>query len=354
MKKPRKLRSRKAGMAPGSLVHIGEIKTERPSLSLIDFGPDGLDEMRLPDAAALRAHRRRHGVLWVNMYGVHAAETLRAIGEQFALHPLVMEDILNTDQRQKVDAYPDYLYLVLHRYQMSNGGHELVQDQISLIVGHDFVLSFQERSSSIFEPVRQRLRADRGLLRRSGTDMLAYSLIDSVVDSYFAIVEQFNERAEALEEQVIAKATPAALEGIHQLKRGVSHLRRNLYPLREVLATLNRDAGDFFRPEVELYLRDVYDHTIHILESLEDLRDLATGLLDVYLSTVSHRLNLEVRTLTVVTTVFMPAALIAGIFGMNFHQMPWLESPEGFNYSLGLMAAVAVVMLLLFWRRRSN
>lgn len=353
MKEPRKLRSAKAGMAPGSLVHIGEVKTGRASLSLIDYGPDGFEERPLAGAGELQGMARPERVLWLNMYGVHAADTLRAVGDAFGLHPLVLEDILNTDQRQKVDAYPGYLYLVLHRYELAAASHDLVQEQISLIVGRDFILSFQERSSSIFEPVRQRLRADRGGLRRGGTDMLAYSLIDSVVDSYFAIVEQLNERAELLEEQVLGKPTPVVLEGIHQMKRCVSRLRRNLYPLREVLVTLNRDAGDFFRSEVEIYLRDVHDHIIHILESLDDLRDLTTGLLDVYLSTVSHRLNLEVRTLTVVTTLFMPAALIAGIFGMNFRLMPWLDSPDGFINSLGLMAAVALAMLLVFWRRRS-
>lgn len=353
MRKPKKLRSRKAGLPPGSLVHIGEIKTERPSLSALDFGPDAMAEVALPDTDALRNYTRKHAVLWVNVYGVHDAAVLGEIGDIFGLHPLVVEDILNTDQRQKADVYKDYLYLVLHRYEFAGNGKDLAQDQISLIVGRDFVLSFQERQSKTFEPVRQRLRADRGSLRRGGVDTLVYSLLDAVVDTYFGIVERLNESAEGLEETILGHPKPSVLEDIHQLKRRLSHLRRNLHPLREVLICLQRDAGDFFRPEIQLYLRDVHDHTIHILESLEDLRDLATGLLDVYLSTVSQRVNLEVRTLTVVATVFMPASLIAGVFGMNFKLMPWLDLDTGFAYSLGLMAAVAFLMLLLFWRRRS-
>lgn len=352
MRKPRKLRSRKAGLPPGSLVHIGEIKTERPILSAFDFGPDALTELGLADTDALRNYTRRHALLWVNVYGIHDAGVLGEIGDIFGLHPLVVEDILNTAQRQKLDIYKDYLYLVLHRYEFVGNGQDLAQDQISLVIGRDFVLSFQERRSKLFEPVRQRLRADRGSLRRGDVDTLVYSLLDAMVDSYFGIVERLNETAEELEELILGRPSPSVLEGIHHFKRQLSQLRRNLHPLREVLTSLQRDAGDFFRPEIQVYLRDVHDHALHILESLEDMRDLATGLLDVYLSTVSQRVNLEVRTLTVVATLFMPASLIAGIFGMNFKLMPWLDLDRGFAYSLGLMAAVALVMLLLFWRRR--
>lgn len=352
MSKPRKLRSRKAGLPPGTLVHIGEKKTSHAAFSLIDFDERGLHESSVRDAAALSELPRLHGTRWANVYGASAPSDLAAIGTAFALHPLVQEDILNTAQRQKLDSYEDYLYLVLHRYELKADSLELTQDQISLVIGRDYVLTFQERPSQTFEPIRQRLRSGQGILRKGGVDMLAYSLIDTVVDNYFGVIEHLNDYAEALEDKILGHPGPATLEGIHQLKRCVSQLRRNLHPLREVLGSLHRDAGDFFRPDIQLYIRDVYDHTVHILESLEDLRDLATGLLDVYLSTVSHRVNLEVRALTVVATIFMPATLIAGIFGMNFKVMPWLEAPDGFFYALGLMGTIATVMLLLFWRRR--
>lgn len=355
MKQPRKRRSQKAGLPPGSLVHIGEVRTQQPSLSIMDYGAGGCVEAELPDVDALRLHHRQHEVLWVNVYGVHDPAMLGEIGRIFDLHPLVVEDILNTDQRQKVESYGTYLYLVLHRYRFNGGGQgrQLAQDQISVVIGRDFVLTFQECQAETFETVRERVRTDRGGLRRGGVDTLGYSLLDAMVDSYFGIVEELNDRADGLEDQILAGARSASLQGIHELKRCLSRLRRNLYPLREVLGSLHRDVGDFFRPEVQLYLRDVYDHTVHILESIEDLRDLTTGLLDVYLTTVSHRVNLEVRALTVVATVFLPASLIAGIFGMNFKDMPWLELPQGFYYALGLMALVAGGMLLLFWRRRS-
>lgn len=353
MSRPRKLRSRKAGLPPGSLIHIGEPKVEVPSFSLIDFDADGLSESSALALDALPAQPPERNKRWFNAYGTRNPADLGMIGKQFGLHPLVLEDILNTTQRQKVDNYPDYLFLILHRYELQSGGLALTQDQIALVIGHDHLLSFQERPSQTFEPIRQRLRNAHSPLRAGGIDTLAYSLIDAVVDSYFAIIEQLNEHAESLEAEILGRPASGALEGIHQFKRCVSQLRRNLHPLRELLGTLHRDGGTFFRPEIQIYLRDVHDHTVHILESLEDLRDLATGLLDVYLSTVSHRVNLEVRTLTVVATIFMPATLIAGVFGMNFREMPWIAEAEGFGYALGLMLIVALAMLLAFWRRRA-
>ncbi|MBF1164488.1 MAG: magnesium/cobalt transporter CorA [Dechloromonas agitata] len=352
MNKPRKLRSKKAGLPPGTLVHIGEVKTSQPAFSVIDYDERGLQELQLPSPEAFSTQPRQFATRWANVYGAHSPSDLATIGKIFALHPLAQEDILNNAQRQKLDAYEDNLYVVLHRYELTAGSLELGQDQISLVIGRDYILTFQERPSKTFEPIRQRLRANHSSLRRGGVDMLAYSLIDTVVDSYFGVIEQLNDYAEALESRILGQPGAEALEGIHQLKRCVSQLRRNLHPLREVLGTLHRDAGDFFRADIQLYIRDVYDHTVHILESLEDLRDLATGLLDVYLSTISHKVNLEVRTLTVVTTIFMPATLIAGIFGMNFREMPWLANPDGFSYAIELIGIIAVVMLLLFWRRR--
>lgn len=348
----KKLRSQKSGLPPGALIHIGEIKTPRPALSLIDFSPDAFSEHELPDIAALDAIPRTPGVRWLNVHGVHDTALLSAIGERFGLHPLVIEDVLNTDQRPKVDDFDDYLFIITHLYGIGNNRGDVTTDQISLVVGRDFVLTFQERPSGTFAPVRQRLRAEKGQLRRAGSDYLAYSLLDAIVDSYFGVIERFAERAEALEEDILVKPQSATLQGIHSLKREVMRLRRTLWPLRETLNTLYRGQADFFHPETLLYLRDVYDHSVHVLESLEDLRDLLTGLLDVYLTTVSNRVNLEVRKLTVVATVFMPATLIAGVFGMNFHFMPWLEQPAGFWLALSLMGGVATLMTVVFWYRR--
>jgi magnesium transporter len=347
-----KLRSRKAGLPPGALVHLGEIKTEAPTISLIDFSADDFSEHELRDLAALDALPRSTGVRWLNIHGLHDAGLLSGIGERFSLHPLVIEDILNTDQRPKVDDYEAYLFIVVQLYDAAREHSDVATDQISLVIGRDFVLTFQERPSGTFAPIRQRLRAEKSPLRRVGSDYLTYSMLDAIVDSYFSVIERFSERAEALEEEILGKPQSTTLQRIHELKRQVMQLRRTLWPLRETLNSLYHGQAHFFSPDTLLYLRDVYDHTVHVLESLEDQRDLLTGLLDIYLTTVSNRVNIEVRRLTVVATLFMPATLIAGVFGMNFHNMPWLDDPEGFSQTLWLMASVALTMTLIFWYRR--
>jgi len=348
------LRSQKAGLAPGALVHLGEVKTPATTLALLEFDPDGVYAQDLHGLAQVEALERRPGcVLWLNVYGLQDPALMAAIGQRFGLHPLVLEDILNTDQRPKVDDYGDYLYLVARLFDYHPRNHHLGSDQVSLIVGKDFVLTFQERPSGTFSSLRERLRANRNQVRRLGADYLAYSLLDALVDSYFSLVEQMGDHAEVLETSLInRRPRPGVLQSIHRHKRQVTSLRRAIWPLREVLNVLLRSHDGFFRADTVLYLRDVYDHTVHLIESLEDLRDLLTGLLDIYLSAVSNRVNLEVRALTVVATIFMPATLIAGVFGMNFHVMPWLENPEGFWFAMGLMGLIAVVMLAAFWRRR--
>jgi magnesium transporter len=352
MPRQKKLRSSKAGLPPGALVHIGEVKTARSSLTLAAYGKEGLVEYELPDLAALDTGVPDFPVRWLNVYGLHDAALLSAIGKRFNLHPLVLEDILNTDQRPKVDAYDDYLYVVAQVYDASRLRRDLATDQISFIIGHDFVLTFQERRTGTFEPIRQRLRAEKSPIRKEGCDYLAYALLDTVVDGYFSIIERLGDQCEELEEEILGTPKRGALQKAHALKRELSHLRRSIWPLREVMSSLQRNHAEFFGTETRLYLRDIYDHTVHLLEQLEDLRDLLTGLLDIYLSTVSNRVNMEVRALTVVTTMFMPAALVTGIFGMNFRSMPLLDSPDGFWMALTAMGCVALLMLALFWRRR--
>lgn len=348
----KKLRSQKSGLPPGALVHIGEIRTQAPLLSLIEFNTVGCKEENLNSLEALDHPAFENGVRWLNMYGLHDAALLGEVAQHFALHPLVGEDILNTNQRAKIEDYEDYLFIVVHLYDVSRQRDDLSIDQISLVIGHDFLLTFQERPSGTFAPIRQRLKSEKNPLRRQGCDYLAYSLLDAIVDSYFGVIERLTERAEELEETILKHPKSSTLQDIHALKMLVMQLRRTLWPLRETLNTLLRGQNQYFKPETQVYLRDVYDHTVHVLESLDDLRELLTGLLDVYLSTLSNRVNMEVRRLTVITTVFMPATLIAGIFGMNFHVMPWLDNPDGFWLAVGLMSAVALSMTVIFWIRR--
>ncbi|MGB0128935.1 MAG: magnesium/cobalt transporter CorA [Rhodocyclaceae bacterium] len=343
---------RKTGLPPGSLVHIGEIKTARPEISLIEFDAEELLESKFQSIAESRQYQPTKSTLWLNVHGLHEPEVLSEIGRRFHLHPLVLEDILHTEQRPKVDDYGDYLYLVAHSFTYDAETMRVSSDQISIVVSANAVLTFQERPSGCFDPVRERLRSGKGLIRKLGADYLAYSLLDVIVDRYFLVLDQISERVENVEDELVERMNPEFLHLIHHLKRETLLLRRGVWPLREVLGSLQRGDARFFLPETRIYLRDVYDHTVHIVESLDSIRDLIAGLLDIYLSTVSNRVNLEVRVLTVITTLFMPASLIAGIFGMNFHTMPWLDLGDGFFLALGLMAVVAMVMAAVFWRRR--
>ncbi|MCC6879160.1 MAG: magnesium/cobalt transporter CorA [Rhodocyclaceae bacterium] len=352
MKKTRKLRSQKTGLAPGALVHVGERRTAQTDIALFEYDAAALRETRFASLAASREHVRGPVTLWLNVHGLHEPEVMAEIGRRFGLHPLVLEDILNTDQRPKVDDYGDYLYLVARIFEYDAASGTVGSDQVSIVLGADFVLTFQERPTGTFDPLRERLRADKGQVRKLGADYLAYSLLDTVVDRYFSVLEQLTERTEALEDRLLEKATPALLKEIHEIKRESLVMRRAVWPLREVINLLTRADQRFFKAETQPYLRDIYDHTVHVIESLEGIRDLIAGMLDIYLSSVSNRVNLEVRILTVIATLFMPAALIAGIFGMNFRSMPLIADSDGFLVALGMMATIAAIMVTVFWRRR--
>ncbi len=342
-----KQRSIKSGMPPGSLVHVGERKLDRAAVSVIDYGPDELRERATLDAldgAPLP-------VRWINVHGLHEAELLAGIGRRFNLHPLVLEDILNTDQRPKVDDYGSYLYIVARFFHYDPDTMRSSSEQVSLVLGDGFVLTFQERPTGSFDPVRERLRQDRGRIRQFGVDYLAHALLDIMVDRYFTVLEQIGEHTEQVEDQLMQAATPDVLQTLHQLKRETLALRRAVWPLREVINTLTRDTR-FFKPGTQPYLRDIYDHTVHVIESLEAIRDVLAGMLDIYLSSISNRVNQEVRVLTVIALIFMPATLISGIFGMNFRSMPLLDAPYGFLLALGMMATIATTFAVVFWRRR--
>jgi len=352
MKKNRRNRSKKVGMMPGALVHMGEAKLKHAQLSLFRYDEASIHEQNELDLSGFDLQAPENGVLWLNVHGLHDTVLMTEIGRAFNLHPLVLEDILNTDQRPKLDSYDGYLFFVTRFFHYDQTAVAISSEQVSLILGHNFVLTFQERPTGSFDPIRERLRADKGHIRKAGADYLAYALLDVIVDRYFVVLEQISDDCETLEEELLRKPGSHMLQSIHKLKRETMELRRAVWPLREVINALIRNESNFFQSGTLLYLRDVYDHTVHFIESLESLRDLLAGMLDVYLSSISNRVNMELRALTVVAMLFMPATLIAGIFGMNFKVMPWLADADGFWFAMGLMAAIAIVMGLIFWRRQ--
>lgn len=349
-----KKRSAKAGLPPGTLVHIGEKKTAASHVILMDYDESGVREFEATTAELPDKIKLARGITWVNLNGLGDTGMMEQIGACFNLHPLVLEDIFNTEQRSKLEDYGDYLYVVLKTFGYENHGSEerLSSDQISLVVGKNFVLSILETNGFQFGAVRERLRSGKGQIRKAGADFLMYSLIDAIVDSYFIILERLDEKTEALETELISNPLPGTLHAIYRLKRENVFLRRSLWPLREVINSLQRGDSSLMSRNTLLYLRDVYDHTIHIIESVESLRDLTSGMLDIYVSSISYRISAVMKVLTVITTIFMPLTLIAGLYGMNFKHLPGLDWDWGFFTVLGIMLAISGGMLALFRRKK--
>lgn len=357
-KKSKKHLSKKVGLAPGSLVYVGDadLAIEQPVVTVITYNASEIKErvLTLNTLNTLKVSdlKMPDQKLWLNVHGVHDVAVIKHIGELFSIHPLVLEDIVNTEQRPKIDEFNDYLFLEARSFVYDKANLAIGSEQISFVLGRDFLLTFQERSSGIFEPVRNRMRVENAQIRTLGLDYLAYALLDSVVDRYFNVLEEVSETSEQLEEVLLTRPSNAELHSIHQLKRASIELRRAVWPLREVINQLTHNDNDFFKPATMPYLRDVYDHTVNFIESLESIRDSLSSMMDIYMASVSQRVNLELRALTVVAMLFMPATLIAGIFGMNFNYMPWIEEHNAFWYAVSIMAGIALAMILIFWRRQ--
>jgi magnesium transporter len=327
-------------------------KPAAPTISKIVYSLNEIEECTLSLEALVEYELDSSKKLWINVHGVHDINLINTIGKKFNLHPLVIEDILNLEQRPKLDVYDNYLFLETRNFYYESETMSVSSEQISMILGHHFLLTFQERATGAFEPVRERLRVSRANIRELGLDYLAYALLDSVVDRYFKVIEAMGDDAEKLEETLLSRPSNAELHCIHQLKHASIELRRSVWPLREVINNLTRNEANFFQHATMPYLRDVYDHTVNFIESLEAIRDSLSGLMDIYMTSVSQRVNLEVRALTVVAMLFMPATLIAGIFGMNFKYIPWIEDHNAFWYAIAIMAGIAMIMGLIFWRRQ--
>ncbi|PPD14548.1 MAG: magnesium and cobalt transport protein CorA [Methylotenera sp.] len=359
--KSKKRLSKKIGMPPGSLVYVGDMdadvsQMDKPTVTLVAYDAADLTEKLLNTEELatfkLSDYTSTGKKLWLNVHGVHDTALIKQVGDLFHLHPLVLEDILNTEQRPKIDEFEDYVFLETRSFKYDKTNLTMDSEQVSFVLGHDFLLTFQERSTGIFEPVRARMRVAGAHIRDLGVDYLAYALLDSVVDRYFSVLDDVNDASETLEDLLLSRPTNAMLHSIHQLKHVSIELRRAVWPLREVINNLTRNENDFFKPATMPYLRDVYDHAVNFIESLESIRDSLSGMMDIYMASVSQRVNLEVRALTVVAMLFMPATLIAGIFGMNFESMPLLKNADGFWWAISLMATIAFIMIVIFWRRQ--
>lgn len=344
-----KRRSRKTGLPPGSLMHIGEQRSRTTELRLIHYDAEHFDQTLLPDLEGCGQYLERPGVTWLHISGVHQADILQHL-DRFGLHPLVIEDIMNTEQRTKFEDYGGYIYIVVKTLSAQNG--EVGMEQISLVLGRNFAISVEESPSGAFESVRQMVEHNRGQVRQSGADYLAYLLLDKVVDNYFGVLEQFGERIDTLQDELISDARSEQLRHLHQLRRESLELRRSIWPLRDVLAGIERERSALIRDETRVYLRDVYDHAIHVVDTIETDREMLAGMLEVYVSNATNRLNEVIKVLTIISTVFIPPMFVASVYGMNFRHMPELAWPWGYAFAWGLMIALALAMLVYFKRKR--
>jgi len=343
-------RSKKIGLPPGTLIHIGEEKVEKIKITAIHYNATEFIKKELEEPEEALSLKDKEGVLWINIDGLQQTEIIERIGNLYDIHPLVLEDIVNTGQRPKVEDYDNFSFIVLKMiYEDKN---ELTAEQISIIVGKNFILSFQEREGDVFENVRKRIMNGKGKIRNMGADYLAYSLIDSIVDNYFIILEKLGERIEYLEEELVLNPERNVLKEIHKLKSELLYLRKSIWPLREVIGYLYRGEVPLIGKSILVYFRDVYDHSIQIIDTLETYRDMVAAMIDIYLSSVSNRMNEIMKMLTIIATIFIPLTYIAGIYGMNFKYMPELEWRWGYFSIMAIMAIIAIIMIIYFRRKK--
>lgn len=346
----RKKRSGKIGLPPGTPVYIGERKTDRVTLRVIDYDEDHVQERSVDDIRGLVAPPES-GVRWVDLIGLHDLDVLKGVADGFGLHPLVVEDIANTGQRPKVEDYGDYLYVVfkLLTYQ---GKADVDSEQVSVVLGRNFVISFQEREGDVFEPIKERIRSSKGIIRKQGPDFLVYSLLDIVVDHYFGVNEGLGDEIEVLSDRVLANPNPATMANIHHLRSLLMFLHRAVWPLREVVSGLQKKDSGLVAEATDVYIRDLYDHTIQVMDTVEIYREMMSDLADIYLSTVSNRLNAVMKVLTIIATIFIPLTFLAGVYGMNFKYLPEIGWRWGYPFFWLLCILVALVMVVFFRRKK--
>ncbi|TRO51783.1 magnesium/cobalt transporter CorA [Candidatus Bathyarchaeota archaeon] len=344
-------RKKKAGLPPGTVVYVGRKKPAKTRIRITTFDQTYSEEKETIELGKLLPLRDNKKTTWINVDGLQKTNIIEEIGKYFGLHPLVLEDVANTGQRPKMEDYTDYIFVVIKMLQYNEEDKEIKAEQVSLILGSNWVTSFQETEGDVFDPIRERLRTDKGRIRQMGADYLLYALIDAVVDNYFAVLEKVGEKIEEIEDEIVSNPSPVTLQAIHELKRQMILLRKSVWPLREVISRLERLESKLIDESTDIFLRDLYDHTIQVIDAVETFRDMLSGMLDIYMSSVSNRMNEVMKVLTIIATVFLPLTLIAGIYGMNFRFMPELEWGWGYPFALLVMLMVGLVMLFYFRRR---
>ena len=344
--------SKKAGMAPGSPVFVGEKKIEKPKITFLDYTVDYCEEKEVSTVEEVFELKVKSSTSWIDIKGLHEVELLGKIGTHFEIHPLVIEDILNTDHRPKIEDFGDYIFIITKMIEYDLESGKTITEQVSIILGKNYVITFQEKERDVFEPLRERIRKSSGRIRKLGNDYLTFAIMDSIVDNYYIILEQMGERIEAVEDELVKNPSEDILESIRSFKKEIISLRKSVWPLREVVNTILREESVLINESHHIYFRDVYDHIIQIIDSIETFRDVVSGLMDIYMSSISNKMNIVMKVLTIIATIFIPLTFIAGIYGMNFKFMPELEWRFGYFAVLAVMLVLGVIMLIFFKRKK--
>ena len=349
MPKNIKKKKKRVSLVPRASVRM---KEEKVRITIIDYNEESFQEKEAKKAEECFPFKDKPTVTWINIDGIHNVEVIEQIGKHFDMHPIIIEDIITTTQRPKYEDFGSYIFIVLKMLYYEEREDQTNSEQVSLIVGSNFVISFQEKEGDIFDPVRERIRNAKGRIRKMGSDYLAYSLIDAIVDHYFIILEKLGERVEQMEEELITNPTPETLQLIHELKREMIFLRKSVWPLREVISGLQRTESPLIQKTTMIFLRDVYDHTIQVIDTVETFRDMVSGMLDIYLSSISNKMNEVMKVLTIIATIFIPLTFIVGVYGMNFRYMPELQWEWGYFIVWTMIVMVGISMVIYFKRKK--
>jgi magnesium transporter len=344
----KKRSAKKIGSIPGSLIHIGTKREETVKINFFQYNKETYQEKILQNIEQVFNLRNSTDVTWVDIDGIHDTEIIGKLGKYFDLHPLLQEDILNTGHRPKVEVYDNCIFFTFKMLTQKDGELNILSEQISLVLGSNYVLSFQEESVDLFDPIRQRIRTKKGIVRERLCDYLFYLLIDITVDNYYKIVENMDDYMDKLEQTVLDNPNQNVMNSLQEVKKQLIVLKNAVYPIREAIIKLDREETELIKPATRNYLKDVHDHTVQLNETIDIYKDLSAGIRETYLSTLSYKMNQIMKVLTLISTIFIPLTFIVGVYGMNFDFMPELHSKYGYYFTWGFMILLSITMVVWF------
>ncbi len=351
-KDPSRRISKRAGLPPGSLIYIGPEKNEKVKASIIDYSPNHYSEYNVLSDDVFSKISDQTSNTWVNIDGIHDVKTIEKFGEKLGIHALSLEDILNVEQRPKIEIYDNYVFCSLKMLGLSTDKSEAFSEQISLFLGKNWVVTFQEREGDVFGPLRSRLKEDNSLLRQKPEEYLFYRVIDTIVDNYFFVIEHYSEKIELLEDRALEDTSTETLQEIQQLRKDLMSMKRNVTPLREALLSISKEHSILNSVEITPFFKDLYDHVIQIIEMINIQHEVLLSVKDLYFSGISNKMNRIMQVLTIISTIFIPLSFLTSMYGMNFDYMPELHWKYSYPILLVSMLGISIGMLFLFKKRK--